>query len=508
MFRRIFNFMFGERLPKAEPETAISTDPAAGVFSTDLVDRCTLAVRMARALEKAIPVKPKDFVTVDANGNAVAMDGASGDYTLKDAFKLSSGGIPDAQLLWFSGQGFIGHQLCAVLSQNWLIRKACTMPAKDALRNGYEITVNDGTQLDAVTKDAIRAYDESMGLTKAMLDYIGAGRVFGIRVALFLVKSADPKYYEQPFNPDGVTAGSYKGISLIDPYWCAPELDTGAASNPASRGFYEPTWWRINGQRVHKSHLCIFKTEEVPDVLKPSYLYGGIPIPQKIYERVYAAERTANEAPQLALTKRTNAIHVDLDRVVTDQYGFEEKMAQWAYYRDNYGVKVLGTEETMEQFDTSLTDLDAAIMTQYQLVAAAAGVPATKLLGTSPKGFNASGEYEAKSYHEELESIQANDLTPLLKRHYLLADRSHYIPKLGCSIAVVPVWKPVDSIGAEAQANINKTKAETDKVLFDAGAIDGEDVRNRIITDPDSGYSGIDAAQPEPLPEETPDGSA
>ena len=58
-------------------------------------------------------------------------------------------------------------------------------------------------------------------------------------------------------------------------------------------------------------------------------------------------------------------------------------------------------------------------MSQYQLVAAAANVPATKLLGTTPKGFNATGEYEEASYHEELESIQANDLSRLLARHHL-----------------------------------------------------------------------------------------
>jgi len=36
------------------------------------------------------------------------------------------------------------------------------------------------------------------------------------------------------------------------------------------------------------------------------YMYGGIPVSQRIMERVYAAERTANEGPLLAMSKRTN----------------------------------------------------------------------------------------------------------------------------------------------------------------------------------------------------------
>jgi hypothetical protein len=31
-------------------------------------------------------------------------------------------------------------------------------------------------------------------------------------------------YYEKPFNPDGITEGSYKGISQVDPYWMMPML--------------------------------------------------------------------------------------------------------------------------------------------------------------------------------------------------------------------------------------------------------------------------------------------
>ena len=133
------------------------------------------------------------------------------------------------------------------------------------------------------------------------------GRVFGVRIALFVIESEDPDYYVKPFNADGVTPGSYKGISQIDPYWCTPELSQRAASDPTALDFYEPTYWIINGRRVHKSHLVIMRGPDVGDILKPSYLYGGLSVPQLIYERVYAAERTANEAPQLCLLYTSDA---------------------------------------------------------------------------------------------------------------------------------------------------------------------------------------------------------
>ena len=401
------------------------------------------------------------------------------------------GAMPDAQLMWYGAQGFIGHQACAMIAQHWLVDKACTVPAKDAIRKGWEVTVNDGTDVPPETLDKIRELDKKYKIKQNLVEFEKMGRVFGIRVAMFKVLSTDPEYYEKPFNADGITSGSYKGISQIDPYWMAPELTGASVSDPSSLDFYQPTYWIINGVRIHKSHLIIMRTSEVPDILKPTYLYGGIPIPQKIYERVYASERTANEAPQLVLTKRTNIYKTDAAEAMSNKAVFNRKMEEIAHYRDNYGIRVIDKErDDVVQFDTALGDLDAAIMTQYQLCASIANVPATKLLGTTPKGFNSTGEYEEASYREELESIQEYDLTPLLNRHYEILIRSEIAPKNPFNIEVS--WNPLDSLTEIEQADVNLKKSQTDQALQAAGAIDGTDIRKRITADKDSGYNGLE----------------
>jgi uncharacterized protein len=410
----------------------------------------------------------------------------------KALFSLANSFIPTLQLNWFANQGFIGYQMCAILAQHWLVAKSCFVPARDAIRKNYELTVNDGTEIAPEVLDEIRKKDVEYRVNYNLEQFVGMGRVFGIRIAMFKVVSPDKFYYEKPFNPDGITPNSYKGIAQIDPYWIAPELDTEANADPSAVHFYEPTWWVINGKKVHRTHLIIMRGDEVADILKPTYFYGGISVPQKIYERVYAAERTANEAPELALTKRSIVLHTDLTQVLAKQHDFEKRLAYWTYLKNNYGTKVVGTKETVEQFDTSLNDLDAVIMTQYQIVAAAANVPATKLLGTSPKGFNTTGEFEESNYHEELESIQAHNLTPLLDRHHMLLIRSEIVPKFGIKPFDVKVeWNPLDAMTAKEKAEVNKLNAEAGSTLVQSGAIDGEDERQRLINDPMSGYNGI-----------------
>ncbi len=455
-------------------------------FTTD--DSFSLQEKIEQAWDRTFANAVHPSITFDSKDTSFAMDNQ---LNIKAPFQ-NNNVIPEPQVLWYASQSFIGYQLCAILAQQWLISKACLMPAKDATRNGFEITVNDGTEVLPEVLDEIKKYDVSYRLNYNLIQFVQMGRIFGIRVAMFIVESDDDEYYKKPFNIDGVMPGSYKGISQIDPYWITPQLDTEASGNPASIWFYEPTWWIINGKPVHRTHLIIFRTEEVPDILKPSYIYGGVPIPQKIAERVYAAERVANEAPLLALTKRTDVIKADMAQATAEFPGFSARVQQWVSNRDNYGIKTLGLDEDMQQFDTSLTDLDAVIMTQYQLVASAANVPSVKLLGTSPKGFNTTGEFEEANYHEELESIQSHDLTPLIQRHHLLLIQSEIAPKFKIKpFNTEIVWNELDAMTTKEKSELNRFKAEAGKILIESGAISPDEERQRIMSDPESGYTGL-----------------
>lgn len=480
------------RKPKPVEPEAKKVDPPVekrgGFYTADHlkgVDRSTLWQNIhALAFQRT----SKDL-KIAAVGHPTGMDAAPSVNNMGAAYGFGAIGVPDAQAGWYASQTFIGYQMMALIAQHWLVDKAITMPARDAVRKGYELAFNGGTEIDPDLLYKIRKADNRMKIKQNMIQFVRMNRMFGIRVAVFKIESTDPEYYLKPFNPDGVKAGSYKGIAQVDPYWITPELSGDAVNDPSNLHFYEPTYWVIQGKRYHRSHLIITTMGEVADVMKPTYYFGGVSVPQKIYNRVYCAERTADEAPQLAMTKRTNILATDAAAALADEDRFTNNLAKGAQYQDNFQKVIIDKDtETMTQLDTTLSDLDDLIMSQFQLVAAASGVPATKLIGTTPKGFNATGEYEESSYHEELQSIQECDIDPLLERHYLCLMRSEFP-----DIKEVPevVWNALDAQTSEEIALENKTKAETDKLLYDAGAIDGVDIRARIQADPKSGYNGI-----------------
>ena len=491
----ILDWFRGNKEEVAKEENSPKPSPRKSIFSTHAdVNLDTIKTTVGDLLADIQSKQPIFNPAINPRMANVGMDDSSDGYPEFKMYDAGNNSVSNAVVFWYASQGFIGAQMCGIVAQNWLVNKACAMPADDAIRKGYNIVSIDGEELEPDAVKLMKAYDRSMKLEWNMREFIRKGRIFGIRIAMFKVESTDKEYYEKPFNIDGITPNSYKGIVQIDPYWTAPMLDGASASQPDTLHFYEPTWWIINGKKVHRSHLIIFRHAEPVDVLKPQYLYGGVPLTQQIMERIYAAERTSNEAPQLAMSKRTTVWLTDMEAVMADTSSAISRIQQWAQYRDNYGVK-LGDKEgdEFQQFDTSLADFDALIMTQYQLVAAIAGVPATKLIGTSPKGFGASGDYEEASYHELLESIQTHDLTPFAERHHQLVIKSFVEPQLGIKISAETTlnWLPLDTPTAQELAATNLAKAQAGQILVTAGAVSSEEERQRVATDKTGGYNEI-----------------
>lgn len=493
MLNWLFNFFKTPPVPEPVREPVAQSLPERRGYDNDATyDPGISVVDYLNVAISKLPTIASPYKGQVTEGSAMdgAIDGSGDTPDFKRRLGFGQQAISDALALWFASQSFIGHQLAAMIAQHWLVDKACAMPAKDAIRKGFTITSGDGDELPPeVSKHMVRA-DRKYSLRKNMLEFIHMGRVFGIRIAIFKVRGTD---YSLPFNIDSVAPGTYEGIVQIDPYWCSPQLDNEASAQPDSMHFYEPTYWNINGVRYHRTHLIIYRNGNLADILKPSYLFGGIPVPQQIMERVYGAERTANEAPLLAMTKRTTVYKTDLEKAMSNFPAFAKKVSDWARFWSNNGVRVIGTEEAVEQVDTALADLDTIIMTQYQLVAAAACVPATKLMGTSPKGFNASGEYEESSYHETLESMQEHDLSPFVNRHHLLTLRSYVTPIVpeARNLHTQVVWEPLDSMTAKEKADVELVQAQAGSALVASGAIDGIDERNRLISDKDSPYVNL-----------------
>lgn len=445
-------------------------------------------------LMRSIQKTHKDLIPSTPAG--VAMDAACPVGKLNNAYNICNP-VNDIIYTHFAVQGFIGFQACAILCQNWLINKACYLPAEDAIRPAYELSYVTTDEEEKIDKDFLtKIIDESndlkgFNIKKVCETFATKKRVYGQILAYPIVEGAN---YEQPFNIDSITENSYRGMTVIDPVWYTPILDEEAVSNPQSLRYMKPTYFQMpDGKKIHHS-WCIFGVNgEVSDVLLPTYRFGGYPIPQLIYERVYCAEKTANEAHMLAQSKRLLIADINVKSYMTNPNNTVKELEALTQFRDNWGIMTKRPGDSVQQIDTSLTDLDDVIMTQYQLVAASSRVQATKLLETQPKGFNSTGDYEDKQYKLTLVGIQNTDYIPILDFHYALLSKSKY----GITRDYTITFKEIDTPTELERAQINQTKAQTDSVYVQSGILSPDEVRDNLIKNPNSGYNDIQGELPE-----------
>lgn len=425
---------------------------------------------------------------------------------------------------WYMSQGFIPYQLSAIYSQHWLIHKGCKMPADDCVRNGINYTINttegtDDGDTDETTQGGrydnkdeiirkIRRCEKEYAIKENLREFVTKGRLFGVRIAVFLVDSDDPDYYEKPFDPDSIKPGTFRGITQIDPYWIVPQLSLEAATDPTDKNFYEPTWWtvptvnlnKLNHRgmvRVHRSHVCVFRYAEVADMLKPAYIYGAMSLPQHMAQRVYASEKIANEAPMLALCKRSYIYKMKIAEAYQDEGNLGQKLTNWGELMNNFGIMAIDLDEEISQLDTSLSDFTDLMNGQWYLNSAISGIPITKLFGTSPPGFQSTGEFEMKTYHENLGTIAEKHLIPFLEKFLIYIIKSEINPYRSKKLDIYDVdiaFAPFDIPGAQEVANIRKTEAETDMLRLQAFTVTRQEVRKKLAEDQNSGYNGIDVS--------------
>ena len=413
----------------------------------------------------------------------VAMDSACANMNYTGSFSYVNRQI----LSYFiASSSFIGYYAMAVIAQNKIVQMGCSSAVKDAMRNGYKLVQEDGEELPRKEQREIAKLDKRYKLSQNIIEAETFNNVFGIRHILF--KHTDPNFdYSEPFNADAFKGGKYAGMSQIDPMLVTPELEDTDITDPTSINYYEPTFWLINNKRYHRSHFIILKGDPVADYLKPTYRYGGISKVQQVYERVYAGERTANEIPQLVMTKRMNVRKTDLAKAQANKAKFIEKLNAASEFRDNYGTQVIGLDEESSQLETSLADLDTSMWANYHLVAAIFQRPVSKLFGTGHGGLG-TGDTDDDYDIAMLETLQSGSLEDVAYAHYERLMMSEFKKEMELDI----LWHPLKVMSEKEQAEINFIKSQTAVNLYNTGAVGDIDIRTQLSADKTSGYSGVE----------------
>ena len=389
----------------------------------------------------------------------------------------------------FSLRAMSQAELVALYRSDWLGRKIVDAPVFDMLREWRNWHADDKliTEMEAV--------ERYWRVPSLMSRAARLARLYG---GSAIIIGADTQRPEMPLTPASLKKGGLKYLTAVSLHELStPDMDR----NPSSPTFglprlYELTSSEIGNVRLHPSRVIPFIGNDRLDTLHAVDPWG---------DSVLASSYDAIHHAALAQTGIAELIHeakVDVIRIPNLGANFATDAATSQLVKrfttantlkSINNMLLLDTQEEWDRKQTSFAGLPDILDRYLTIVAGASDIPATRLLGQSPKGMSSTGESDLRNYYDMLAGWRENAIGHQVARldQILWLDAIGSIPK-----DAYAEWRPLWQLTPKEKADIAKTKAETSNMYFNMGAFDeqtfADAVANQLIED--GTYPGLEKA--------------
>jgi len=300
---------------------------------------------------------------------------------------------------------------------------------------------------------------------------------------------------ETPLNINQVGKGAIKYLLVgTKEYFTAKEIDR----NIGSPNFGAPLMWTLTGSNgsvdIHPSRVIQFVGEKPMTSWATTYNNGhGDSVYQTLRRALLNSDSTALAIAHLMSEAKTDIIKIPgLTEICSTDNGEQQLVKRFIVANQLKGlVNALLIDaasgdgeagEEWEQKQVNFAGLPDVQMMFIQLLAGAADIPATRLLGKSPDGMNATGESDLKNYYDRIASDQELDLSPLLDPFFEIFLRHVFGSR---PADVWYKWESLFDQTPEQKSKIEETYSKVFKTYVEAGIVEtqilSEVAKNRMV---------------------------
>ncbi|KSV95390.1 hypothetical protein N184_00140 [Sinorhizobium sp. GL28] len=343
----------------------------------------------------------------------------------------------------------------------WLPRKIVDIPAFDSVRAWRD------WQAKKAQIELIEAEEKRLNVKGKILEAKIKARLWG--GAAVVIGTGDQNLTE-PLDVEQVGKAGLKYLTVISRRnLTAGEIDR----DPASEWYGKPKVYQIKSTDgvqvdIHPSRLVVFNGATQPDeeIVTTTYAGWGDSVLLSVVEAIKQADGTAANIASLVFEAKVNVIRIpDFMQNVGDERYRQKILERYTLAATAKGINgdlLLDKEEEFEQKTANFATLPDVLMSFMQLVSGAADIPATRLLGQSPAGMNATGESDLRNYYDRLQAMQSVEMTPAMAR----LDECIIRSALGSRDPdIYYEWAPLWGMSEKEKADVFKTKADAARAL-------------------------------------------
>ncbi|MFK0273664.1 DUF1073 domain-containing protein [Ensifer sp. NPDC090286] len=351
----------------------------------------------------------------------------------------------------------------------WLPRKIVDIPAFDSVRAWRDWQAKKA-QIEAIEKEETR-----LNVKGKILDAKVKARLWG--GAAIVIGTGDLEL-STSLDVERVGKGGLKYLTVMSKRnLTAGEIER----DPASEWYGKPKLYQVSsagGQQleIHPSRVVIFNGAAQPDEEFFTTSQGwGDSVLLSVVEAIKQADGTAANIASLVFEAKVNVIRIPdfMQNLGNAEYRAKimERYTLAATAKGINGDLLLDKEEEFEQKQANFATLPDVLMSFLQIVSGAADIPATRLLGQSPAGMNATGESDLRNYYDRLQAMQSVEMTPAMAR----LDECIIRSALGSRDPdIYYEWAPLWGMSEKEKADVFKTKADAARQLV--GTSPGQEI--------------------------------
>lgn len=458
---------------------------------------------MALAMAQSRPAaKPRSPWTIPTPAPGVAPKDAK--VAMDEAFNGLYNYAGNSYGGTYSGEGlyFLGYPVLSEMAQRSEYRRLVGTLAQEMTRRFIRLT-STGNEDKA---DRIQKLDTAMKRFRVRDVFREAAEqdgFFGIgHIYIDTGVSDDPDELKTPLMAKSakIKKGGLKRIRTIEPLWCYPGAYN--SNQPLDADFYRPKSWYVMSREIDRTRLLSLVSREVPDILKPAFMFGGLSLTQLAQPTVDNWLRTRQSVNNLIHSFTVWRLSTDLSATLNGGGGEEmaERAALFNQYRDNTGLMMINKEtEEFGNVSASLAGLDSLQSQAQEHMAAIDGMPLIKLVGYTPLGLNSTGEGEMDSWRDRVKAQQEHLFNEPLKQILDIIQLSEF-GDIDEDIGFE--WEPLEDPNEAERAVVRKTDIDAAVELIAAGVISPEEERERLAKMEESLYHGLDVEDVPDPPED------
>lgn len=384
------------------------------------------------------------------------------------------------------------QQAEAAYRTSWLMRKIVDIPPLDMTRAWRQ------WQAGKDVIEALEREERRLQLREKVKRALVLARLWGGSAIVMGVKGDEPT---EPLDINRVGKDGLAWMHVFSRY----QITAGQmVLDPADEWFGQPQDYSLTtGQgaviRIHPSRGVPFIGQRAPEgsLIDMTDWFWGDPLYQSIQSALQNADLAQDGFAALIDEAKLDIIKIPdlMQNVGSAEYEDRllARLGAAASGKSTWRALMLDGAEEWDQRQVNWTGMPDIITSYLQMVAGAADIPITRLLGTSPKGLQSTGEGEERDYHAMIAARQDEMLAPALDRIDEVMIRS----ALGNRPS--DIWykfNPLSQLAPKDAAEVEKKRAETVKTYGDTGLFPEDALaamaKNAVI---ESGYfPGSEAA--------------